>query len=233
VLQSVPSTDPVSAAPAAPLALQGEEQARADLYALVARLLFAAPDAALLADLAAADPIYAEQGDHALETAWEQLVLASAVVEAEVAADEFDALFVSTGTPKINPYGSLWQSGNMNDTPLAALRTDLGRLQLARGRGAGEQEDHFGSLCETMRVLIAGAPGIPGRPLAVQKQFFETHLGTWYAACLAAIAGAPEANFYRVVAGFAAAFLAIEAEAFAAWDDGTDSPETRGIHGTR
>jgi TorA maturation chaperone TorD len=234
VLQSALPPDTAHVAVAAPLPLQGEEQARADLYALLARLLYRAPDDTLLAALAAADPICAAQGDHALETAWERLVMGAGVVEAEVAADEFDALFVSTGNPKINPYGSFYLSGAMYDKPLAALRADLGRLRLARARGAGESEDHLAALCDTMRVLIGGAPAIPRRPLAVQKQFFETHLGTWYAACLADIAGAPEANFYRLVAAFAGAFLAIEAEAFAAWDDGTDSPDSRGdINGTQ
>jgi TorA maturation chaperone TorD len=234
VLQSALPTDTIPAAVAAPLPLQGEEQARADLYALVGRLLYRAPDDALLAALAVADPICAAQGDRALETAWERLVLGAGVIEAAVAADEFDALFESTGTPRINPYGSLYQSGFMHDKPLAALRADLGRLRLARAPGAGESEDHLAALCETMRVLIGGTPAIPRRPLAVQKQFFETHLGTWYAACLADIAGAPEANFYRLVAAFAGAFLAIEAEAFAAWDDGAGSPDSRGdIHGTQ
>jgi TorA maturation chaperone TorD len=161
-------------------------------------------------------------------------VLGAGVVEAEVTTAEFDALFVSTGSPEINPYGSFYLSGSLYDKPLAALRADLGRLRLARAPGAGESEDHLASLCETMRVLIGGAPGIARVPLALQKQFFETHLGPWYAACLADIAGAPEANFYRLVAAFAGAFLAIEAEAFAAWDDGTDSPDSRGnIHGTQ
>jgi TorA maturation chaperone TorD len=236
VLQSKLAPDAAHAAHAAPapLPLQGEEQARADLYALLARLLYRAPDGALLAALAAAEPILAVQGDHALEAAWERLVLGAGVVEAEAAADEFDALFVSTGTPQINPYGSFYLSGYMHDKPLAALRADLGRLRLARAAGAGESEDHLSALCETMRVLIGGAPGIPRRPLAAQQQFFQTHLGTWYAACLADIAGAPEANFYRLVAAFAGAFLAIEAEAFAAWDDGADSPDARGdIHGTQ
>jgi TorA maturation chaperone TorD len=235
VLQSTLPSATVGARQAgpAPLPLQGEEQARADLYALLARLLYRAPDGALLAALAAADPICAAQGDHALETAWERLVLGAGVVEAEVAADEFDLLFVSTGTPKINPYGSFYQCGFLHDKPLAALRADLGRLRLARAPGAGESEDHLAALCEIMRVLIGGAPAFARRPLADQKQFFETHLGTWYAACLADIAGAPEANFYRLVAAFAGAFLAIEAEAFAAWDDGTHSPDSRGdIDGT-
>ncbi|HEX9171670.1 MAG TPA: molecular chaperone TorD family protein [Telluria sp.] len=242
MLQSAISPDsaPPAAAASAPaqagaaLPLQGEEQARADLYALLARLLYRAPDAALLAALAAADPICAGQGDHALETAWERLVLGAGVVEPEVVDDEFNALFVSTGNPKINPYGSFYLSGSLYDKPLAELRAELGRLQLARAPGAGESEDHLAALFETMRVLIGGAPAIGRRPLAVQKQFFLTHLASWYPACLADIAAASEANFYRLVADFARAFLAIEAEAFAAWDDGADSPDSRGnIHGTQ
>lgn len=205
----------VHAASAAPFPLCGEDQARADLYALVARLLFAAPDAALLAALASADPICAGTGERPLEDAWEKLVLAAGVIDAGAAADEFAELFISTGTPQVNPYGSLYLCGYMNDKPLAALRTDLARLRLARVPGTGELEDHLGALCETMRVLVAGGPGAPRRTLGEQKQFFEAHIAPWYGACLADIASAQGANFYRLVAAFAAAFLAIEAEAFA------------------
>jgi TorA maturation chaperone TorD len=211
-----------NAASAAPFPLCGEDQARADLYALVARLLLAAPDAALLAALAAADPICAGHDERPLEDAWEKLVLGAAVVDAGAAADEFTELFISTGTPPVNPYGSLYLCGYMNDKPLAALRTDLGRLRLARVPGVGELEDHLGALCETMRVLVAGGPGAPRRTLGEQKQFFESHIAPWYGACLADIASAKGANFYRLVAAFAAAFLAIEAEAFAVGEGGDE-----------
>lgn len=199
----------------APLPLPGEEQARADLYALLARLLLAPPDAALLSALGAADPICAGQDGYALEDAWEKLILAAAVTDPEAVADEFDRLFISTGTPLLNPYGSLYLSGNMNDVPLAALRAELARLGLSRAAGSGEFEDHLGALCETMRVLVEGAPGIARRGAAEQKRFFEHHIAPWHARCLADIANAEGASFYRLVAGFALAFLAIEAEAFA------------------
>jgi TorA maturation chaperone TorD len=198
----------------APLPLSSEDQARADLYALLARLLFAAPDQALLADLAAADPICAEH-DSALETAWYQLTLAAAVTDGQAVSDEFDALFVSTGTPRLNPYESRYLSGFLNDAPLARLRDDLGELGLARARGAGDFEDHLGALCETMRVLVSGGPGIARQPVLRQKWFFERHLAPWHARCLADIANAEESSFYRLVAVFALAFFAIEAEAFA------------------
>ena len=83
----------------------GEDQARADLYALLSRLLLAAPDAALLDALASSDPILAEGGDPALERAWDQLTVASGVMDATVVHDEFTALFISIGTPPVDPYG--------------------------------------------------------------------------------------------------------------------------------
>jgi TorA maturation chaperone TorD len=198
-----------------PLPLSPEDQARADLYALVARLLLAPPGAALLADLGAADPICTERSGDPFEEAWARLTLAAAVTDPDAVADEFAALFVSVGTPKLNPYGSLYQSGHLNDTPLAALRADLARLRLGRAGGAGEFEDHLGALCETMRVLISGAAGLARQPVSEQQRFFDTHIAPWYARCLADIANDAEANFYRLVAGFALAFFAIEAEAFA------------------
>jgi TorA maturation chaperone TorD len=197
--------------------LAGEDQARADFYGLFAHLLLAAPDAALLAALAGADPITAA-GEFALEDAWLKLTQAAAAVDAAAADDEFAAMFVSTGTPALNPYGSFYLTGHLNDAPLAALRHDLARLGLARAPGVGESEDHLGTLCETMRVLIQGGPGMAPRGLDAQKAFFEAHLRPWYAACLADVAASPDANFYRVVAGVVDAFLSIEAQAFAVLD---------------
>jgi TorA maturation chaperone TorD len=206
--------------------LSEEDQARADFYALIARLMLAPPDAALLAALAGADQIAADglaEDGRVLEDAWLKLTQAASVVDADAVADEFTALFISTGDPLLNPYGSVYLAGHLNDAPLADLRQDLARLRLARARGVGEFEDHLGALCETMRVLVAGAPGISRHPLAEQKSFFGAHLQPWYAACLADIAGAGPANFYRVVAAFAGAFLAVETQAFAVWEP-ADTP---------
>lgn len=209
--------------------LSDEDQARADFYALIARLLLAPPDGRLLAALAKAEPIVADGFDEAgrtLQDAWLKLTQAASVTDADAVAEEFDALFISTGNPLLNPYGSFYLSGHLNDFPLAALRQDLARLRIARARGVGEFEDHLGSLCETMRVLITGAPGIARQPLSEQKQLFLAHVQPWYEACLADIAGAGPANFYRVVAAFAGAFLAVEAHAFAVWTDDKNPADT-------
>jgi len=218
---AAPATVPVA------LALSGEDQARADLYALLARLLLAAPDTQLLYALAHADPIAAEGGDPALEQAWEALTLASSVMDPAAVAEEFDQLFISVGTPPVNPYGSRYLAGYMNDAPLAELRADLARCGLQRVRGVGEFEDHLGALCEIMRVLIAGAPAplaIARQPLARQQAFFDAHIAPWYARCLADIAAAEGANYYRLVARLAGAFLDIEAEAFVVGEALADSP---------
>ena len=200
------------------LPLPSEDQARSDLYALAARLLLAPPDAVLLRGLAAADPIASSGDGHQLATAWEKLTLAASVMDADAAAEEFDTLFISSGTPVLNPYGSLYLAGFMNDTPLAELRADLARFGIGRVRGVAESEDHLGALCETMRVLIAGGPGIRRQPLAEQKAFFEARIAPWYARCLSDLRHAEGANFYILVAAFVAALLAIEAEAFAVED---------------
>ena len=210
-----PATDAARVHVAVAHPLSSEDQARADLYALAARLLLAPPDEVLLGQLASADPILSEGGEPGLERAWEKLVLASSVMDAQGVAEEFNTLFVSDGTPTLNPYGSLYLSGFMNDTPLAELRGDLARFGIGRVRGVAEFEDHLGALCETMRVLIAGGPGLRRQPLREQKSFFDARIAPWYERCLEDIRDAQGANFYKVVADFVEALLEIEAVAFA------------------
>ena len=64
-----------------------EDAARGDFYALLARLLHSAPDQGLLAAIAAADAIPPE-GDPALAKAWQGLVEASSVMDADAAQEE-------------------------------------------------------------------------------------------------------------------------------------------------
>lgn len=197
-----------------PPALPPEEQARADFYGLIARLLLAAPDAGLLAALANTDALAAAQGGNPLDQAWDNLTLAAAVTDVDAVTEEYDALFISTGTPAVNPFASLYLAGFMMEKPLATLRADLARLGLARMRGSGEPEDHLGALCETMRILIGGAARLPPQALPVQKGFFEKHIAPWHAACINDIRHAQGANFYQRVADFIQAFFEIEAQAF-------------------
>jgi TorA maturation chaperone TorD len=193
--------------------LSEEDQARADLYALIARLLIAAPDGDLLAGLANADSLSSQQADHPLDLSWEKLVLTAGVLDRYAIQEEFNELFISIGTPKINPYASLYLSGFVNEKPLAALRTELAQLGLARARGAGEMEDHLAALCETMRLLIIGGPGGTQHSVRRQKLFFEKYIAPWVERCLDDISAAGS-DFYRTVAEFARAFFTVELQAF-------------------
>jgi len=204
-----------AAQPAEDILLPAEEQARADLYALVATLLFRAPDAPILAALAGAPPLASTAGDNPLDDGWRALVDAARSADPAAVSEEFDALFVSIGTPPLNPYASHYLTGFMMERPLAALREDLAQLGLARAAGVGEPEDHLAALCEAMRAMIAGLPGHRGGlPLARQRRFFRDHIAPWYGRCLDDIRDAQAAAFYRHAAVFARAFLDIEFQAF-------------------
>jgi TorA maturation chaperone TorD len=192
-----------------PSSLRREDFARANFYALLARLLLSPPDAEFLSRLAHADSLPAEQAQHPLEIAWETLVLSAAIMDRYAVEEEFDALFVSVSAPRINPNASYYVAGFLNEEPLALLRIDLAKLGFARKAGSRESEDHLGALCEAMRLLI-----VRSAALEQQRTFFHTHLLPWAGRCLTDIAAAPEANFYRLVAELGKAFIAVEAQAF-------------------
>jgi TorA maturation chaperone TorD len=206
-----------SCARSAGLPLPQEEQARADLYGLLARLLLAPPDVALLDSLAGADAILASDAEQPLERAWHELSLVARLLPFELVRDEFNDLFVSTSIPRVSPYGSLYLAGFLHEKPLAALRTDLASLGLGRRTGAGETEDHLGALCETMRRLIVG-----GHDVERQQQFFDMHIAPWTAACLEHLRHAEGAQFYQRVADLAGALFDIEREAFQVAEDYAD-----------
>jgi TorA maturation chaperone TorD len=203
----------VAAVPLPP-PLPQEEQARADVYALIARLLVAPPDAGLLADLANADSLASQQSDNPLDIAWEKLILTAGIMDVHAINDEFNAMFISVGSPQIDPYASVYLAGFMNEKPLAALRTELAQLGLARVPGVGEMEDHLAALCEIMRLMITGGQGAQRQSIRRQRQFFDKHIAPWYADCLEDIRSAEGVSFYRHVTDFTQAFFTIESEAF-------------------
>jgi TorA maturation chaperone TorD len=197
-----------AAASAQPVA--AEEFARAQLYGLLGALLLGPPSPQLIRLLAEADTLQSPDQAGPLETAWEEVVLAARIMDADAIRDEYDSLFIATGTPLLNPHASLYLSGFMMDHPLASLREDLRALGMARQPASVELEDHLGALCETMALLIA-----QDRSLAEQRRFFERHIASWAGACTGDMRQAEGANFYRLIASLIDAYLAVESEAFA------------------
>jgi TorA maturation chaperone TorD len=192
-------------------AVMDEDMARAGLYGLLARLLYAAPDSRLLQVVAMADEFAAEGP---LADAWHALQAASAVADAEAVAQEYEQVFIGLGQGEVMPYLSWHMTGFLMEEPLAKLRDDLAGLGLARAGDVGEPEDHMATLCEVMRLLSAGDGESAPQPLSRQRRFFERHLRPWYAKFAAQLAAAPSANYYRRVAALLQAYMDVEAQAF-------------------
>jgi TorA maturation chaperone TorD len=193
--------------------LAPEETARADFYALLSRLFQAPPDGALLAALTDAAPIPAE-GDPRLARAWQDLINASSVMDADAALDEYDALFGGMGKAPVSLYAGFYSGAMAIDHPRVRIRADLAGLGLAPRDSATEPEDHFAGLFDAMRVLVAGGAGRGPATVKEQRRFFESHLAPSHRGLVAAVAKADRSNYYRKVAALAAAFLAIESESF-------------------
>jgi len=196
-----------------------EDQARADFYALLARLFADGPDAVLLASLANAAPLEPDSSADAtdvpaLAAAWDALRAASADVDPAAVVDEHQTLFVGVGRSAVSPHASHYlapQSGRL----LAELRGSLARLGLARRPESSAYEDHLAVLLETMRFLAVGDGTTPAAPIHEQRAFFERYVASWAFDCCNAIEANSIANYYQSVAQFTRCFLALERDSFA------------------
>jgi TorA maturation chaperone TorD len=190
---------------AAPLQfLAPEEAARANFYALLARLFYAPPDAALLKAIAGETVA----GD--LAASWGELATAAASADPEAVREEYETAFIGTGKAPVTLYSTAYTIRYSNETPLAKLRGELAELGLARRAEAREPEDHIAALCDTMRHLVAEQK----RDLEEQRRFFNRWITPAVEPLCAAIDHAPSTSFYKLVGRFAKAFLTLEQAGF-------------------
>jgi len=192
-----------------------EDQARANLYAVLARLYADGPDERFLKTLAAAERMPNGADDNRLAAAWNRLLDASAGMDPEAAAQEYADLFIGVGKCEVNLHGSHWIAGFMIEKPLVELRSDLVTLKIARKEAATLLEDHFSALFETMRLLIVGDEDRPPAAIEEQRNFCEKRLLSWAFDCCAAIEKSALANYYRRVAELTNQFLALERDSLA------------------
>ncbi len=191
--------------------LPEEEAARANFYGLLARLFYAPPDAQLLAAIAAAKEVVAEQeSGRAFALAWRDLMLAAAKADPSAVADEYDALFVGTGKAPVSLYAGAYLAKSGVDNPLVALRVYLAARGLARRDSVHEPEDHVAAMCEVMRHLIAQEQA----PLAEQRSFFARFLWPSFGPLCDAIGRAEQARLYKQIVMFTCSFLQVEHDAF-------------------
>jgi len=183
-----------------------EDKARAGYYALLARLFYSGPDAALLATLGGADEIAGGAEQSALADAWNKLAAA-----AGAARLEYDEILVGTGKAEVTPYASYYLAETGREKILARLRGELLGLGLARSEAAHEPEDHMAGLFDVMRHLIS--LGSEDAALQRQQGFFDRYIARSYPGFCGAISKSEKANFYKHVAHFAEGFLTVETEA--------------------
>jgi TorA maturation chaperone TorD len=189
-----------------------EETARAEVYGLLAALYYAPPGPELLAQLRVAVTEAPAAGGF-LEEPWRQFVGTVRDLSDEQVANEYDALFGGVGKPEVYLFGSFYLSGFLNEKPLAALRSDLAALGLARDEAMPETEDHFACVCEVMRYLIAGDDaGICN--LEQQRRFYRSHVQPWVERLCDAVQAHPRARLWATVAAFTRAFIEVETQGF-------------------
>ena len=98
-----------------------------------------------------------------------------------------------------------YQTGFLMEKPLGLLRDDLAALGFERDPDVHEPEDHIAALCEVMAMLIQ-----EGISLERQQQFFSAHIDTWADDFFKDLAEARSAVFYKSVARFGRAFIALD-----------------------
>ena len=188
--------------------LAEEDRLRADLYAMLGRLLSAAPGQDLIDECAGLSG-----DDSALGQGITALARVASQSKAKGVSREYDALFVGLGRGELLPYASYYLTGFLNEKPLARLRGHMAEFGIARNPDVKEPEDHIASLCEMMAGIIRGDFGREVS-LADQHAFFNTHVATWAGHFFTDLEGAEGSVFYAPVGKIGRAFMEIEFEGF-------------------
>lgn len=186
-----------------PVAIAEEQRYRASAYSLLAGLFRSSPDQPMLDRLSNLVEVK-ESGDD-LMLAMSTLALSARRHTPESIEDEFYQLFIGLGKGEVVPYGSWYLTGFLMEKPLSDLRDDLSHLGFQRNEDVVEPEDHIAALCEVMSIMISD-----NTALNVQREFFQTHLSSWIDAFFNDLANARSSVFYKAVARFGAAYIALE-----------------------
>ena len=184
--------------------IEQEQRYRASAYALLAALLRAPPDQALLDHVATLSPESDSESDELSEA---MAALSTAAQQRRPAnlEDEYNSLFIGIGKGEVVPYGSWYLTGYLMEQPLSDLRDDLRALGFERNPDVREPEDHAAAICEVFSVMISDSVD-----LERQQIFFEKHMKSWLRRFFDDLTGAKSADFYGFVARFGVAFYGLE-----------------------
>jgi len=194
------------------IGVSAEDQLRANVYGLLARVLAEPPSSETLEILRGL--IDADDGSE-LGKAMAQLGDSAVKTVRGRAEEEYTLLFYGAGAGgEIHPYGSFYRTGFIYEQPLSDLRDDMGELGIAPSGFNSEPEDHIAFLCELMHGLITGTYGAPA-DIEAQKRFFNRHLAPWAVPFFDDLATAETSALYVPVGLIGSLFVSVESTAFA------------------
>lgn len=191
--------------------LGDEDRARADLYALLARLFYGGPDGALLDNLARHEDLFGTD-DVPLGRAWRALARTAREADPEALRLEYDSIFVGVGKAEVTLYTSYYLAPAGRERIVVALRDELRDLALGRTGDTHEPEDHVAALCEVMRHLVSR--GADDYAIGRQKQFFLRYIQRAYIPLTDEILGTAATQFYKDVARVMRVFFDVESQSF-------------------
>lgn len=185
-----------------------DDALRAGVWRLLASLLAAAPDEQRLELLRGLDVPTdgAERDADGMGSAWVALRDVAHAAEPEAVRREYQDLFIGVGGGEITPYASYYGSGQLMDRALIELRRDLAMLGISRHDDTSEPEDHAAAVCEAMALAIEDADV----DMAWQREFHQRHIASWMGDLMQDLEAAAASRFYRGVAVFGQAFIALE-----------------------
>ena len=186
-----------------------ENQARADVYRLLAAMLVSPPKEELLNIIRSID-VDASNDDGSLTNAWRNLKQAAQQIQADQLEDEFFNLFIGLGKGELSPYASWYLTGFLMEKPLADLRAELSRLGFLRQSNVREPEDHVSALCEVMAVIIAECV----LSFDEEKAFFNKNIAPWMGRFFNDLCEAQSSAFYKPVGILGKQFIDIEQQYF-------------------
>lgn len=195
--------------PAAKHAIPEVDEARAEVYGLLAKLLSNPPSTK---DLAAIARVSGDESD--LGVAIGTLSKLASSRSAEQCEREYHELFIGLGRGELVPYASYYLTGFLHEKPLARLRGDMERLGIVRSAEVKEPEDHIAALCDMMAGLIRGEFDAPA-DIETQRGFFKSHLAPWARHFFRDLASARNSVLYAPVGELGRVFMDIEDVAFA------------------
>ena len=188
--------------------IDAEDRMRADLYGMLARVLFSRPDQSQLKNLSALSGDDSDMG-----RAFNALAKVASATSSDIAGEEYDGLFIGMGRGELLPFGSYYLTGFLNEKPLAKLRSSMRELGIERQKDVKEPEDHIGSLMEMMSNLIIGTYGEPAS-VTTQREFFATHIEPWAGHFFKDLEAAELSRLYQPVGAIGRLFVEIETRAF-------------------